>query len=168
MRKWEQLNRAGKPREGKKEYNAQYYIANKERLDQCNKQRYWANVEGNAEKAARRYERDGAKPYVRAQTLVNACRERAEKKNIPFSITVTDLLPALESGICEATGLRFILERRSGRNPFSPSVDRIVLERGYVPGNIRVIVWALNAACGDWGEDILKQIVRARWPEGIS
>lgn len=98
-------------------------------------------------------------PSVRAYSLLRSAKIRAAKKGIPCTITREYVELALELGVCELTGLQFDMSSGNGRSAFSPSIDRIVLARGYVPGNVRVIVWALNAAFGTWGEDAMKQIV---------
>lgn len=65
-------------------------------------------------------------------------QQRAHKKNIPFSITLDDLFvpevcPYLEIPL---TG--------KGIEDNSPSLDRIIPELGYVPGNIEIISMLAN------------------------
>lgn len=97
----------------------------------------------------------------RAQCLVAAARTRSRLKGIPFSLDdhVDALQKIIDEGCCELSGIRFDLS--PGRKPNSPSLDRISPEHGYVPGNVRVICHALNAALGDWGEGAFATIADA-------
>lgn len=67
-------------------------------------------------------------------------RQRAAEKGVPFTVTVEDLPPIPE--LCPVFGI----ELRWGigaPTDNSPSLDRIVPELGYVPGNIH---WISNRA----------------------
>jgi hypothetical protein len=101
----------------------------------------------------------------RAMCLVAAARVRARKKGIRFSLTSSDvqrLQDVIDRGRCELTGVRFSLEQ--GRCATNPSLDRIIPSAGYVQGNVRVVCQAMNLGMGDWGENILLEIVMA-WIE---
>jgi hypothetical protein len=51
------------------------------------------------------------------------------------------------------------------RDPFGPSLDRIVPSLGYTRGNVRVICNMVNFAMGNWGEEAFYTLVRAmKWP----
>ena len=60
---------------------------------------------------------------------------------------------------CALTGLPFNPTAEPRYD--SPSLDRITPELGYVPGNVRVILYCLNAALGNWGEDTFYQVAKA-------
>jgi len=62
--------------------------------------------------------------------------------------------------VCELSGLQFELFR-GPRSPYSPSVDRIDSSKPYTPENCRVILWGLNAAFAEWGEDTFRWIAKA-------
>ena len=47
----------------------------------------------------------------------------------------------------------------------SPSFDRIKAGGGYVRGNVRLVLFAMNAALGNWGEKQLREIMGA-WLNG--
>ena len=70
-------------------------------------------------------------------------------------------LTLASDGRCALTGLQFARRPSSPRHPFSISVDRIESSRGYEPGNVRVILLAVNLAMSHWGENALREISRA-------
>lgn len=43
----------------------------------------------------------------------------------------------------------------------TPSLDRIKPELGYIKSNVRLICFGLNAALGNWGEEIFLLFARA-------
>lgn len=98
-------------------------------------------------------------PATRASRLVAAARSRAALKGLPFDLKVERVQAALERGCCEATGIPFNLS--SKRDWATPSLDQKRAGQGYTSENTRVILFGLNAACGNWGEDRLLQIVEA-------
>lgn len=95
----------------------------------------------------------------RASKLVASAKRRAELKSIPFDLTVEWLLSRLDLGVCEATGISFSMSAK--RNWNTPSLDRRIPAEGYTKQNTRVVLFALNVACGNWGEHRLIDIVAA-------
>lgn len=148
-------------KEQKAAYQAAYYKKNKARLNASTKAWYEANREKAAASSKQSYARIHSEPFIRAQYLVRSCRARAKRKGFECSITAHDIARQIELGVCAVTGIRFHLETNAGRHHFTPSIDRIDNTRGYVPGNVRVVIWAFNAMRGDWGDDILLQITTA-------
>ncbi len=74
----------------------------------------------------------------RSYLLFNA-RVRAKRRGLPFSIVKEDIVipefcPVLGIGIVPAFG-----KIRRANKDHSPSLDRIIPELGYVPGNVMVI-----------------------------
>lgn len=96
---------------------------------------------------------------TRASKLVAAAKSRAATKGLPFGLTVEWVQLALDAGVCEATGIAFDLEANRGWN--TPSLDQIQAGKGYTPGNTRVVLFGLNAACGTWGENKVIEMSRA-------
>jgi len=47
------------------------------------------------------------------------------------------------------------------KNPYAPSLDRIVPAHGYAPGNVRFVLEAVNVAMNQWGLETLLPILRA-------
>jgi len=66
--------------------------------------------------------------------LWERARKRAKDRGLPFDIPKDAIVVPRT---CPALGL--VIELRGQRSACSPSLDRIVPERGYVSGNIRVI-----------------------------
>lgn len=94
--------------------------------------------------------------------LQMAARHASEKK-VPFDLAGCKhvLQEGLDAGHCELSGLPFSTIKIGSRRPFLPSLDRIKPELGYVPGNVRIVLWALNCAMSTWGLDVLLDIVDA-------
>lgn len=103
-----------------------------------------------------------ARQTIRATLAINAARQRCRKFGLPFDLDdYRKLLQArYDAGVCELSGLPF--DMHASRQAWNaPSLDRIKPELGYVYGNIRVILFGLNAALGTWGEDRLVEMVEA-------
>ena len=86
--------------------------------------------------------------------LVNAARSRARKTGIPFDIHWRDLAFPTH---CPVLGIPL----EHGTKPFhqnSPSLDRIVGEKGYVKGNVIVVSFRANRIKGDSTPEELRQV----------
>ncbi|GLX91801.1 hypothetical protein Pfra02_43690 [Pseudomonas fragi] len=137
-------------------YDREYRKKNKERKSVYEAEWRANNAEHlKARGAKRRLEK-------RAMCLIAAARVRSRNKGHAFDLDSfsEELQGRIDKGICELSGVNFDLS--PGRKPNSPSLDRINPELGYIPGNVRVICHALNAALGDWGEEALLPIM-AGW-----
>ncbi len=84
---------------------------------------------------------------------------RAKQRNLPFDLT-DDWARARWTGRCELTGIEF---RQSfvRQNPFSPSLDRIDPRAGYVQGNCRFILAAVNYLKGSGSDMYMYAIAQA-------
>ena len=80
---------------------------------------------------------------VMANAIMLLSSARKNKK-VPCDIDTKYICEKLSEGVCERTGLKFVLSKGK-RNPYSPSLDRIVPALGYVKGNVRLVLWAFNA-----------------------
>lgn len=74
--------------------------------------------------------------------MLRSARRRAAKSGVPFSITLDDIViparcPALNIPLRVGTG-------RGGQTFQSPTLDRVVPELGYTPGNVMVISHRAN------------------------
>jgi hypothetical protein len=87
-----------------------------------------------------------ADPEHRASRILLSSKKTAKRKNIPFSLQPSDIVDALRRGVCEATGMPLSMTTLDRNDPWRPSIDRIIPSNGYVPGNVRIVVWMYNAA----------------------
>jgi hypothetical protein len=70
------------------------------------------------------------------QAMFRNAKRRALAKRVPFSLSIDDIvIPA----VCPALGLPLSVGRSGLAHDGSPTLDRIVPELGYVPGNVIVI-----------------------------
>lgn len=96
---------------------------------------------------------------TRASRLTAAAKSRAATKGLSFDLTVEWVQEALDSGVCEATGIAFDLSSNRGWN--TPSLDQIAAGAGYTMSNTRLVLFGLNAACGNWGENKVIEMANA-------
>ena len=89
------------------------------------------------------------------RSLWDRARKRAKDRGVPFAIAKNSITVPRT---CPALGLA--IKFRGRRSACSPSLDRIVPERGYVPGNVRVISDRANRLKGRRGLEELR--LRAR------
>lgn len=97
----------------------------------------------------------------RAKTLIRHAKRRASKMNVRFDLDqhIAELQRRIDIGVCELTKIPFNL--KAIRSWDSPSLDRIKPENGYVLENVRVVCLAINCALGNWGKEVLLQVVSA-------
>jgi len=105
-----------------------------------------------------RYETD---MEFRARELLRACAKRCRRYSIPFNLDVEWMAQRLH-GRCELTGLEFDMSVRT-RKPevYTPSIDRIVPSLGYVKGNCRLVLYAVNLWMKDFTVEALLPIAEA-------
>jgi hypothetical protein len=72
--------------------------------------------------------------------LWRGARLRAKKYGVPFTISVEDIIIP---DFCPVFGYPLVPSERVAK-AVSPSLDRLIPEFGYVPGNIRVISHRAN------------------------
>lgn len=112
-----------------------------------------------------------ANPVLRITAmLVRKARSRAKEKNLPFDIDL-DYIRAMAgenaqfASHCPILGIPLEWScRRSNKSiplPGSPSLDRIVPERGYVKGNIWIISHRANAIKNNATHEELKLVTKA-------
>lgn len=87
--------------------------------------------------------------YRQAYNIHKAARHRAEKKGIPFDITV-DWITERCRLPCPRTGVPFAILQGAGgygnRGPNGPSLDQITPSGGYTTDNVQVVSWWYNCA----------------------
>lgn len=103
--------------------------------------------------------------------LIAGARRRANgrKKNDPrgeFDLDSPSALATLKKrfakGCCELTGIAFDTSTGRKRRWNSASLDRIDSARGYNLDNVRFVLWGLNAALADWGEEVFA-VISSAW-----
>ena len=70
----------------------------------------------------------------------------AKRQNVPFKITLQDLLPI--PGVCPVLGIP-LKHGKTGGEDTSPSIDRLNPRLGYVPGNVFVMSLKANRIKND-------------------
>ena len=73
--------------------------------------------------------------------ILQAAKRRAKQHGIPFGITRKDILIP---EVCPVLGIPLVVGGSRFATANSPSLDRIIPELGYVPGNIAVISHKAN------------------------
>jgi len=98
----------------------------------------------------------------RGAQLISTAKHSAKSKGLAMNLTIDWLLPKLERGVCERTGLKFDFHSNSrGKNRLAPSLDRIEPELGYVKGNVVLVIWQYNAAKITYSHEDLIDFCRA-------
>lgn len=127
----------------------------------------WRRSAG-AEIAARRIKGDEDRAiHEIALKLAKNARQRAARRRLTCTITAETIcaLLKLQGRKCAVSGLPFNLvfnlAKTHSRNLFAPSLDRIDNIRGYEPGNVRIVLAAVNYAINEWGLDHYLNICRA-------
>lgn len=78
----------------------------------------------------------------RKKHLISHARKRAKDRGLPFSITADDIeIPEF----CPVLGIPIIQPMTGKVAPGCATIDRIVPELGYVPGNVQVMSHLANA-----------------------
>jgi hypothetical protein len=94
--------------------------------------------------------------------MVNSAKRRAQEKNLPFDLVVSDFeIPEF----CPVLGIT--LKVGVGKQcDSSPTLDRIVPSRGYVRGNVKVISWRANNIRGNASAVELEKVAHyAYWAD---
>lgn len=123
-----------------------YYQERKEKF--YNRQKVYRQsleVKSRNSSLAKKY---GATIQGKCSRLWSKAKARAEKRNLPFSITPELLQKHFQEnhGKCNVTGVMLYLESigNGNRHPFAPSIDQIVAGKGYTPDNIQIVAFAYN------------------------
>lgn len=139
---------------------------NRDKLNAQSRARYAKNGDALRAKAAARRAKDPeklraasqrfrdrhpgcARDYYRSdpvRNLYRAAKRRAETKGIEFSIELDDVvIPSA----CPVLGVPLVVGGGQGFKEGSPTLDRVVNNRGYVKGNVAVISWRANRLKSD-------------------
>lgn len=140
-------------KERAQEWARKYRENNRDAVNATSRARYNAKPDGERQDYA------NAKYYKNIlKSMLNNAKARAKKQNLPFSITIDDIsLPE----ICPVLGIPIMWGAGLGRmNDNSPSLDKIIPNLGYVPGNVCVISWKANRLKSDATLSELQAICR--------
>lgn len=110
----------------------EYYKNNKQKVLTLRKQRYKENLQ---------------------KALYKSAKDRAKKKNIPFNIDIEDIIIPER---CPVFGFEFEIGTKDKQK--SPSLDRIIPEKGYVKGNIIVVSLKANTMKNNATLNEIKQL----------
>ena len=101
---------------------------------------------------------------VQTASMTRKARKRAKDKKIPFDLDC-DYIRSIVTSHCPIFGtlLEWSALRDNGNIPLpnSPSLDRIVPERGYVKGNVWIISHRANQIKNNASHDELKIVTKA-------
>ena len=88
--------------------------------------------------------------------ILTRAKSRAKQKNIPFNLTLEDIeVPET----CPLLGIPIEIQPKKGYHPNSPSLDKIIPEKGYIKGNVWVISNRANTLKNDATIQELKTLV---------
>lgn len=118
----------------------------------------WADRVRTQANVKRRRER--ADPKNRARLMWQGIRGEAKRKGVSCDLTLAWFESRLKIGLCEMSGLPFDLERSGRRTaaPNTPSVDRRVAGGNYTEANCRMILFSINRALSDCGEEYMLNV----------
>lgn len=72
------------------------------------------------------------------------------------------------NGKCALTGIAFDMQlgKHRKRNPYRPSVDRIDSTKGYIQGNIQIVLSIVNTMRLDYSDDVITNVIK-EWSKNI-
>ena len=117
----------------------------------CGKEDWWQKsnfLAGQSNCTCEKFVQNGLS-HARVGIMWAAARKRASAQDVPFAITHEDILipevcPVLGIKLEHATAETQSRKGMGGFHDASPTLDKIIPELGYVPGNIAVISWRAN------------------------
>jgi len=87
-------------------------------------------------------------------------KQRSKKKGLAFDLDKEYLEQLWDEcgGICSMTGIPMLIVSKEGTSPFVVSVDRIIPEKGYVKGNVRLISNWYNLTRRNFGDEFTHEM----------
>lgn len=131
--------------------NKEYREKNKEKLREYEKT--------NFRKRKNKEWREKKRIEDRFRFVWYAAKRRAKDNSVPFTISkqdIIDIFPA--DGRCPMLGIPLHFNNKSSKDD-SPSLDRIIPELGYIPGNILLISYRANRIKNDSTIEELEKIL---------
>lgn len=97
-------------------------------------------------------------PETRKRLLLSRVKSSAKKQNLPFDLTLDDIVVPTH---CPVFGIPLEFGKTSDESTWrdnSPSLDRIVPDKGYVKGNVIVVSYRVNRIKNDSSMDELRAV----------
>lgn len=113
------------------------------------KKRAWQVANPEKVKVSKKKERVKNRASIMLQSVRYSCKE----KGLECDITREWLQERLDVGICEMSGLPFDLDVVGHNQPNKPSIDRKTAGGPYTQANCRMVLWSVNRALCNYGED---------------
>jgi hypothetical protein len=85
-----------------------------------------------------------------SSVILSAVKFRSKKKGLDFDLTKEWYMAEYEKR-CAVTNIPFDVV--GDRSPWTPHIDRIVPEKGYLKSNCRLVCACFNLAKKNWGDD---------------
>jgi len=95
----------------------------------------------------------------RASMLIHRVKNRAKNYNMEFSLTKENIIKSLEKGKCCKTNIPFVLNDKP-YNPYSPSIDRIDNNKGYIDGNVQIVCMIYNFCKNQFAEEDVEHFIK--------
>lgn len=131
--------------EHRREYSKNWNAANPDKVKQHRRNSYPKQKEW----------RDNDRKNNPLRYMIYAARHRAKQNNIPFDITIDDLVIP---DVCPVLGIPLKLSKNN-QSDNSPTIDRIIPERGYVKENVIIVSAKANRIKNDATLDELKLVL---------
>lgn len=93
---------------------------------------------------------------TKRHSMWEGSKKRAKQNGTPFTLTLEDIPEIPER--CPVLDIPVVANTIAGPLDSSPSLDRIIPELGYVPGNVRIISNRANRLRGDGTAEELRKI----------
>lgn len=91
-----------------------------------------------------------------ARSYALAAKGRAGRAGLPFDLTEDDII---FPEVCPVLGIPLIFQEGRVRTDNTPSLDRLIPEKGYVKGNVQIISWRANRLKNNGTLEELEKIV---------
>jgi len=136
-------------------FSSSYKQNNKQAVSEYNKQYRATHLDTLREKGRAATKSGWHNPKLHPQMLLILVRSRAKKYDIPFNLTVDDIVIPSHCPILDIP----LIPGKGKLHDGSPTVDKINPQLGYVKGNVRVISFKANRLKSDMDAQILRRIL---------